>query len=133
MGQNSSDYNLALYLIADDEFYHRDNAIEAARRSANGHLDKKITGKYFFIIHPYPHHVIRENKMVAGAGADRIQQGMRRSFGKPTHAAAKIRKGQKVITLKTYVQNEEVARVALTRAARKLSGRFKIVKEELHG
>ena len=133
MGNKDGEYNAVFHLVAQNTYYHRDNALEAARRMCNGFLEKKISGKYYFIINVYPHHIIRENKMVAGAGADRIQQGMRRAFGKPTHVAALINKGQKVFTIYSTKENEEVVRESLTRAARKLSGNFKIVKEVLHG
>ena len=133
MGNKDGNYTIAYHLIAKNTYYHRDNALEAARKSANGFLEKKISGKYYFIINVYPHHIIRENKMVAGAGADRIQQGMRRAFGKPTHVAALIEQGQKVFTIYTNEGNEEIIKESLNRASRKLSGNFKIVREVLHG
>lgn len=133
MGNKDGDYNVVYHLVAKNYYIHRDNALEAARRAANGFLDKKLSGKYYFVINVYPHHVIRENRMVAGAGADRIQQGMRRAFGKPTHVAAYIEEGQKVFSIYANEENEEVVREALTRASRKLSGNFKIIKEVLHG
>ena len=133
MGNKDGDYNVVYHLVAKNTYYHRDNALEAARKAANGYLEKKISGKYYFIINVYPHHVIRENKMVAGAGADRIQQGMRRSFGKPTHVAALVEEGQKLFTIYANSENESEIHEAMKRAARKLSGSFKIVKEVLHG
>ncbi len=131
MGKWSEDFDTVFHLIPQDTFYHRDNALEAARRAMNGYLEKRLSGKYYFVINVYPHHVIRENRMVAGSGADRIQQGMRRAFGKPTHVAALVREGQKMFSVYTFSSNEQEVREAMKRAARKLSGSFKVVREEL--
>ncbi|MHA2113057.1 MAG: hypothetical protein ACW98W_16390 [Candidatus Hodarchaeales archaeon] len=35
---------------------------------------------YHYRVCVYPHHRIRENKMMTGAGADRIQNGMRKAL-----------------------------------------------------
>ena len=40
----------------------------------------KLINDYYMNVHPYPHIILRENK-IFGAHADRLQQGMRRSFG----------------------------------------------------
>ncbi|MEM3422861.1 MAG: 50S ribosomal protein L16, partial [Candidatus Bilamarchaeaceae archaeon] len=84
MGVKKDDYNVVVRLVCDKDIVLRDNAIESARQSANKHLEKNINGNYYFVVKPYPHHIIRENKMIAGAGADRLQKGMRHSFGRPT-------------------------------------------------
>ncbi len=130
MGKRQGDFNVQVDLVAEHEYYHRDNALEAARKSSNGYLEKKIPERYFFRVRPFPHHVIRENKMVAGAGADRIQQGMRNSFGRPVDKAAKVKKGQPIITVYSYKENIPLIREALRRASRKLTGTFKIVVKE---
>jgi large subunit ribosomal protein L10e len=44
-------------------------------------MEEKIPGQYYFEVKVYPHHFIRENKMAAGAGADRMATGMTQSFG----------------------------------------------------
>ncbi len=129
-GKWNDDYNACFHLIAKDDFYHRDNAIESARQAVVRYLEKNAAGKFMFLIRVYPHHIIRENKMVAGAGADRIQKGMRRAFGKPTDRAARVRPNQPIFTIYTYNEFEDVVKTALERAARKLSGRWKIERDE---
>ena len=47
-------------------------------------------------IYPFPHHIQRENKMLTGAGADRMQTGMQLSFGKPIAKSALLKKGSRV-------------------------------------
>lgn len=130
MGKRQKDFNVRVDLVAEHEYYHRDNALEAARKSSNGFLEKRIPEKYFFMVRLFPHHVIRENKMVAGAGADRIQQGMRNCFGRPVDKAAKAKNGQPIMTVYSYRENVPFIREALKRASRKLSGPFKIIVEE---
>ena len=66
----------------------RQNALEACRQYINKKLDTELNGQYFFKIFPFPHHIQRENKMLTGAGADRMQTGMQLSFGKTAGKSA---------------------------------------------
>lgn len=130
MGTDKADYDLIVNLVSKKEIIVRDNALESARTTANKQLEKEIgPTAYYFIVRPYPHHIIRENKMIAGAGADRLQKGMRRSFGRPSDRAARIAVGTVVFTVKTYKNHLEAVNVAMERAKRKLSGSYKIVVE----
>ena len=67
--------------------------------------------------------------MIAGAGADRLQKGMRRAFGRPVDRAARLKSGTSLFTVSSYKANELHLKNALIRALRKLSGRFRIVSE----
>ena len=125
------DYPVAFDLVAEQNFLHRDNAIEAARQSVIKHLEKNMPKQFLFIIRVYPHEVIRENRMVAGAGADRIQKGMRRAFGKPTDRGAKIKEGQPIFTVYTYEKNQPHVEEAFRKASRKLSGTWRVVKRNV--
>jgi large subunit ribosomal protein L10e len=132
MGTDKEDYDAVYHLaLKDDILILRDNAIEAARQSTNKVLETKMPGNYYFIVRVYPHHIIRENKMVAGAGADRIQKGMRRAFGKPMDRAARLKKNQALFTVRVYggKTNESAVREAFKRAKMKLSGAFSMVAE----
>lgn len=129
MGIMKPDYDLTLSIKAEEAIILRDNAIESARQSSNKHLEKTAPGAFYFLVRVYPHHVIRENKMIAGAGADRLQKGMRQAFGRPTDRAARLKAGTKLFTIYSYKANEEHMKVALVRALRKLSGKFRIVAE----
>jgi large subunit ribosomal protein L10e len=130
MGTESEEYDAVYHLAPKDaKLILRDNAIEAARQSANKVLEGKLPGAYYFIVRVYPHHIIRENKMVSGAGADRIQKGMRRAFGKPTDCAARLKKNQPLFTV--YVRKgkaqEAAVREAFRRAKMKLSGSYTMI------
>ena len=79
------------------------------------------------VVHPYPHVILRENKMIFGAHADRLQQGMRRSFGAAVGTAAKVEVNQPIMTVKVKAGQEALARESLKRGSAKLPIACKIV------
>lgn len=130
LGNPNKQYSMKLYLTAVNSVQIRHNALEAARVALNKSLDKNL-GKdnYFFKILIYPHHVLRENVLATGAGADRFQTGMRLAFGKPIGTAARVSKNQKIIELKIDKSKEKIAREALDIAGKKLPTPCKILSE----
>lgn len=127
MGARKDDYDLTVHLECQEPVIVRDNSIESARQTANKYLETNMAGNYYFMVRVYPHHVIRENKMIAGAGADRLQKGMRRSFGRPSDRSARLSNGTQLFTVYTYKSNLKHVRVALKRARRKISGKYKTI------
>ena len=75
---------------------------------------------YHLKINIYPHHILRENPLAAGAGADRMSTGMKMSFGKPIGLAAQVKKGQTLLSVNVDKENLEVAKQALKKASHKL-------------
>jgi len=69
--------------------------------------------------------------MIATAGADRLQEGMRRSFGKPSGRAARITTGQSIMDI--FVNNNalETAKQALRVGTTKLPVACVITQETL--
>ena len=90
-GQASNSYDYKLELIVTENIQIRHNALEAARLSANKRMAQAGETSFFSKLKVYPHVLLRENKMIATAGADRLQEGMRRAFGKATGLAARCR------------------------------------------
>jgi large subunit ribosomal protein L10e len=129
MGTMKDDYDMVVSLVAEEPIIIRDNAIESARQTSNKHLEGAMVGNYYFLVKSYPHHIIRENKMISGAGADRLQKGMRRSFGRPTDRAARLKVGTELFKVYTYKANLGDVKKAFGKAKRKLSGTFKVVVE----
>ncbi|MEM0470955.1 MAG: 50S ribosomal protein L16 [Candidatus Anstonellales archaeon] len=125
---NAENYSIQYDLVAEQTYLHRDNAIEAARQTIVKYLESKIPGKFLLIVRKYPHVILRENRMLAGAGADRIQKGMRRSFGKPVDRGASVKKGEAIFSLYLASDDMKLAHEALRKASRKLSGSWKVVK-----
>lgn len=91
-----------LTIVALEKVQIRHNAFEACRQYINKKLDKGLNGQYYFKIVPFPHHVQRENKMLTGAGADRMQSGMQLSFGKSMNKAAILKPGKSLFKIAVY-------------------------------
>lgn len=127
MGNRKGNFDKSLYLVTKDDVQLRSNCLEAARVMASAYLTKKLTESGFFLkILKYPHHVLRENAMATGAGADRFSQGMRRSFGKPIGQAARLRENDSIMMIKVPTSKLGDGKEALRRAASKLSGSWRI-------
>ena len=92
MGDKTKIYDYKVKLVSTGTLQIRHNALESARMVVNRQLETTLGTNYFLRLCVYPHHAIRENKMLGGAHADRIQTGMAHSFGKVTGTAAQIKK-----------------------------------------
>jgi len=131
IGDPNAEFAYEARLIALERAQIRHNALEAARVAANRLLMDKLSNNYFMQVHPYPHVVLRENKMIFGAHADRLQDGMRRAFGKPIGTAARVSPNQTIITVRVNEDGVEVAKEALRRASAKLPIPCRIVIEKI--
>ncbi|MBN2331304.1 MAG: 50S ribosomal protein L16 [Candidatus Aenigmarchaeota archaeon] len=120
-GTPNPEFTTKLALVAKRGGQIRHNALEASRVSTNKTLEKEL-GKdlYFFKILVFPHHILRENPIATGAGADRYQTGMRLSFGRPVSTAARVKEGQRIIDVRVPAGKEAIARKALKIASSKL-------------
>ena len=89
----------------------------------------KITGKegFHLRVRAHPYHVVRINKMLSCAGADRLQTGMRGAFGKPYDSVARVNIGQILLSVRTRDSNRNAAIEALRRSMYKFPGRQKII------
>ncbi|MBI2076219.1 MAG: 50S ribosomal protein L16 [Candidatus Aenigmarchaeota archaeon] len=124
-------YENRLYLVSTRDVQIRHNSLESARVSAIQILEKHL-GKlsdFFFKVRVYPHQVLRENSMATGAGADRFQQGMRQSFGKPVGTAARVKKGQAILEIRVNKVGIAVVKKAMKQAQYKLPVPCRIVVE----
>ncbi|XP_052363531.1 60S ribosomal protein L10 isoform X1 [Oncorhynchus keta] len=109
-------------------------ALEAARICANKYMVKTCGKDGFHIrVRLHPFHVIRINKMLSCAGADRLQTGMRGAFGKPLGTVARVRIGQVIMSVRTKASNKEHIIEALRRAKFKFPGRQKIHMSKKYG
>jgi large subunit ribosomal protein L10e len=69
--------------------------------------------------------------MIATAGADRLQEGMRRSFGKPTSRAARLKPNKSVIEIYVNESALEHAKAALKVSSSKLSMASRVFIQKL--
>ena len=122
-GGQQGDYDFSVQLLINEKMQITHMAIESTRLAANKTLEK-TTGEtgYFSKLRIYPHVLLRENKMIAAAGADRLQEGMRRAFGKAVSLAARVRRGQCIMEMQVKKEHLEAAKKALKGACVKLPG-----------
>lgn len=121
-----------LVMVSTEKVQLRHNALEASRQFINKKLDKEFSGQYVFKVIPYPHHIQRENKMLTGAGADRMQTGMRESYGKPSGKAAILKNNSKIFFIAVPTEKGvSFARKVLQQVNSKLPGKTRIDYEEV--
>jgi|TARA_B100000315_G_scaffold35048_1_gene29717 large subunit ribosomal protein L10e len=124
-GTARDDYDLKLRLVSTEKVQIRHFAIEAARVSANKIIaDEEVS--YLLEVKIYPHVILRENKMIATAGADRLQEGMRRAYGKPVALAARVNIGDSILDLSIMKEQLSTAVAAFKTAGSKLPAPMKI-------
>lgn len=122
-GGKAGKYDYCVQLLINEKIQITHMAIESCRLAANKAIEK-VTGEtgYFSRLRVYPHILLRENKMIATAGADRLQEGMRRAFGKTVSLAARVKQGQCIIEICVNKDHIEAAKKALQGACVKLPG-----------
>lgn len=121
MGDPKKKFEYTFNLISKSALQIRHNAIESARQSSNRLLEHRLgTSGYFFKIKVYPYHILRENPLASGAGADRFSTGMAHPFGKPIGKAAQVKKGQILATLSVDKAHLQLGKLAMKRVAYKL-------------
>ena len=122
-GGQKGDYDFSVQLLINEKMQLTHMAIESTRLTANKRLEKTaVETGYFSKLRIYPHVLLRENKMIAAAGADRLQEGMRRAFGKAVSLAARVNRGQCIMEFQVKKEHLEAAQNALKSACVKLPG-----------
>src|SRR6478752_9000583 len=119
-GLATGEYDFKVELLVTEKLQIRHNALEAARLAANKTMAKAGDTSFFSTLRVYPHVILRENKMIATAGADRLQEGMRRAFGKATGLAARIERGDIIYEAYVTSENLELAKRAFRVASSKI-------------
>ncbi len=131
-GFNDGKHKYRVRMVSEEKVQVRDNAIESCRMFVTKMLDTKIPGNYFFAVKIFPHHILRENKLAAGAGADRLSSGMRHSFGITVGRAAIVPPGKDLFVVTTVDERSaKIARDALDMIRSKIPSRKKIIFEKI--
>ena len=93
-------------LITEENIQIRDLALEAIRQSIHKDMTRVLPKSYFFRINVYPHNILRNNRVYSGSSkGERVQTGMRKSFGSPEGRAATVKRGKPIATV--YFNGEE--------------------------
>jgi large subunit ribosomal protein L10e len=137
IGKKKAAYNEfpnCIHLVSGEKEQISSEAMEAARIAANKYMQTKAGKDAFHMrmrVHPW--HVLRINKMLSCAGADRLQTGMRGAFGKPLGKAARVDIGTILMSIRTGDNNVEHAKEALRRSKFKFPGRQSVVVSKKFG
>ena len=122
-GNKKGKFDYCVQLLINEQIQIRHMAIESTRLAANKTLEK-TTGEtgYSSRLRISQHIRLRENKMIAAAGADRLSDGMRRAFGKANSLAARVKQGQVIMEMNVKKEHVDAAKLALKKACVKLPG-----------
>jgi large subunit ribosomal protein L10e len=127
IGKPSESFTNSYLLEASEDGLIGHGALEAARVAVNKVLEEALgENNYFLRIIPFPHLVIRQHKFLAQAGADRLSQGMKRSFGKAVGLASKVRIGDPIIEVRVPSIDPKTIKDAFRRASSKMPIRCKL-------
>merc|ERR1711970_1136227 len=123
-----------VHLVSWEEEQVGSEALEAARIACNKYMTVNSGKETFHLrIRCKPFHVLRINKMLSCAGADRLQTGMRGAYGKPLGVCARVGIGQILMSVRCKEQNVAKAIESFRRAKFKFPGRQKIVVSKKWG
>ncbi|XP_039136189.1 60S ribosomal protein L10-like [Dioscorea cayenensis subsp. rotundata] len=111
------EFPFCVHLVSWEKENVSSEALEAARIACNKYMTK-FAGKdaFHLRVRVHPFHVLRINKMLSCAGADRLQTGMRGAFGKPLGTCARVSIGQVLLSVRCKDSNGNSAQEALRRA-----------------
>ena len=128
------DFPLGVHLISMEKEQLSSEGLEAARIACNKYMVKNCGKDSFHLrVRAHPYHVLRINKMLSCAGADRLQTGMRGAFGKPCGTCARVTIGQTLFSLRTRDNFKAQALEAMRRTKFKFPGRQCIVVSKKWG
>ncbi len=117
-----------VHLVSWEKENISSESLEAARIAANKYMVTKAGKEAFHLrVRVHPYHVLRINKMLSCAGADRLQTGMRGAFGKPYGLCARVSIGKILMSIRCKDVHSHLAEEALRRAKFKFPGRQKVV------
>jgi len=122
------EFPLCVHLVSLEIEQISSEALEAARVAANKYVTKMAGKDSFHLrIRVHPFHVIRINKMLSCAGADRLQTGMRGAFGKPNGVVARVKIGQILMSCRTKDAAKDHVIEGFRRCKFKFPGQQKII------
>ena len=125
-------FKFILKVIADEKVQIRDNALEAGRLILNKTLERKVSNQFYLVIKVYPHHILRNNKTAAGAGADRLSSGMKHSFGVVEGRAAIVNAGKEIFFIACETEQAvKVAREAIAMVKSKIPCKTRTIFEKV--
>merc|ERR1712050_262745 len=121
------EFPAAVHMVCDENQQVSAESLEAARIATNKYMIQNAGRDFFHIrVRPHPFQVLRINKTLSCAGADRLSTGMRGAFGKAYGTATRVKIGQVLISIRTKEEKIDIAAEALRRAKFRFAGRQKV-------
>ena len=130
---NEKKFKYRIRLVSGLNVQIRDLALEAVRQTLQNRLSKRLLKNYYFSCRAHPHQILRDNKTFSGGTkGERVQTGMKHSFGSAAGRAAVVKVGKDIFVIEYNSQKEtEVIRAFCKLAIPKLPSKTKIVFEEI--
>lgn len=122
-----------MYMTSEIHCQIRDLALESARQFLNNQMTKKFADSYYLACKPYPHQVLRNNRVFSGGSkGERVQSGMSHSFGTSEGRAAYVQAGEPVF-IAAFSNKDAIAfmRDIMKSASSKLPCKVRITYEEV--
>ena len=130
-GFEKGQYKIKATLSTEENIQIRDFALEAVRQSLNKDFAKSFPNSFFLRCNVYPHNILRNNRIFSGGSkGERVQSGMKHSFGSSEGRAATIKKGNPIFT--AYFNGEgnlPAVRKFFKKVTPKLACKTKVVVE----
>jgi len=128
------EFPFAAHMVSMEKEQITSESLEAARVACNKYMVKTAGKESFHLrIRVHPWHVLRINKMLSCAGADRLQTGMRGAFGKTYGTVARVEIGQILLSVRARDVHQPQVLEALRRAKYKFPGRQRLCVSENFG
>jgi large subunit ribosomal protein L10e len=128
------EFPFAAHMVSMEKEQISSENLEAGRVACNKYMVKNAGKDSFHLrIRVHPWHVLRINKMLSCAGADRLQTGMRGAFGKTYGTVARVSIGQILLSVRARDVHKHLVMEALRRAKYKFPGRQRLCESENWG
>jgi len=125
---STDEFPACVHLVSGEYEQLSSEALEAGRIVVNKYMTKAAGKDTFHLrVRAHPFHVLRINKMLSCAGADRLQTGMRQAYGKPVGMVARVNIGQIIFSVRAKESNVKHVVESLRRAKYKFPGRQNII------
>jgi len=123
-----------IHLVSMEKEQISAESLEASRIACNKYMTVAC-GRFSFHLKIRVHcwHVLRINKMLSCAGADRLQTGMRGAYGKPQGLVARVKIGQILQSIRCAPKDAKHCFEAFRRAKYKFPGRQRIATTDRWG
>ena len=93
-------FHISMVVLTDENIQIRDFALEAVRQSLNKDMTHLVQKNFFLRCNVYPHNILRNNRVYSGSSkGERVQTGMKKSFGTPEGRAAIVKKGRPIFSV----------------------------------